>query len=192
MLDAVNALKNYDVAPGRMRLLKGINDCLIIDDTYNSSPQACESALKTLGEIKSKNADDLSAQTGRKIAILGDMLELGRHTLSAHKNIGQIAKEILTENSNENANALIVVGQRARAIKEGAIEAGMNIENIFEFLDSYEAGNFIKTFARKDDLILVKGSQSMRMERVVEAILSDKENKNNLLVRQEAEWLEKK
>ena len=182
MLDAVNALKNYDVAPGRMRLLKGINDCLIIDDTYNSSPFACESALKTLGEIKSKNRD------GRKIAILGDMLELGLHTLSAHKNIGKVAKEILSGNTD----ALIVVGPRAKAIKEGAIEAGMNTENIFEFLDSREAGNFIKTFAQKNDITLVKGSQGMRMERVVEAILLDKENKSNLLVRQEAEWLEKK
>ena len=51
ILDAINALKNYDVPPGRMRLLKGINGTLIIDDTYNSSPFACESALKTLGEI---------------------------------------------------------------------------------------------------------------------------------------------
>ena len=50
MFDAVNKLKNYNVPPGRMRLLKGINDSLIIDDTYNSSPFACESALKTLGK----------------------------------------------------------------------------------------------------------------------------------------------
>lgn len=187
MLDAINALKDYDVAPGRMRLLKGINDCLIIDDTYNSSPFACESALKTLGQINPPKQG-----FSRKIAVLGDMLELGRHTLSAHKNIGKIAKEILTVNSNGNANALIVVGQRAKAVKEGALENGMNPENIFEFLDSNEAGNFIKTFAQKDDLILVKGSQGMRMERIVEAILLDKENKNKLLVRQEAEWLEKK
>ena len=52
MLEAINALKNYDVPPGRMRLLNGINDSLIIDDTYNSSPFACESALKTLKEVK--------------------------------------------------------------------------------------------------------------------------------------------
>ena len=181
MLTAVNSLKNYDVAPGRMRLLKGINNCLIIDDTYNSSPFACEFALKTLGELKSKNRE------GRKIAILGDMLELGRHTLSAHKNIGKVAKEILSGNED----ALVVVGQRAKAIKEGAMESGMNIENILEFLDSREAGNFIKTFIQKDDIVLVKGSQGMRMERAVEAILLDQENKNKLLVRQDVEWLSK-
>ncbi|MEK7190550.1 MAG: Mur ligase family protein [Patescibacteria group bacterium] len=181
MLDAINALKNYDVPPGRMRLLKGINDSLIIDDTYNSSPFACESALKTLGEIKHQ---------GRKIAILGDMLELGKHTIEAHKNIGKLARE--------NADVLIVIGPRAKAIKEGAIDAGMGPENprhgganIFEFLDSREAGEFIKTFAQKGDLALVKGSQAMRMERVVEAILLDQKNKNKLLVRQDDEWLKK-
>lgn len=193
MLSAVNSLKNYDVAPGRMRLLKGIKDCLIIDDTYNSSPFACEFALKTLGEIKNKNEKGLPAgKAGRKIASLGDMLELGKHTLPAHKNIGKMAKEILSENPNGNKNVLIVVGQRAKTIKEGAIEAGMNTENIFEFLDSREAGNFLKTFVQENDLILVKGSQGMRMERVVEAILLDKENKSKLLVRQDVEWLEKK
>jgi len=175
MLAAVNSLKNYDVPPGRMRLLNGINDSLIIDDTYNSSPFACESALKTLGEIKFP---------GRKIAILGDMLELGRYTLEAHKSIGKIAKE--------NADVLIVVGPRAKAIKESALEAGMNPDSIFEFLDYREAGNFIKTFVQKGDIVLVKGSQGMRMERVVEAILLDQKNKNKLLVRQDAEWLKKK
>ncbi|MEK7471433.1 MAG: UDP-N-acetylmuramoyl-tripeptide--D-alanyl-D-alanine ligase [Patescibacteria group bacterium] len=187
MLTAVNSLKNYDVAPGRMRLHKGINNSLIIDDTYNSSPFACEFALRTLGQIKtekSKNKKGLPAQAGRKIAILGDMLELGKHTNEAHKNIGKITKE--------NADVLFVVGSRAEKIKEGAIEVGMNEENIFQFLNSCEAGNFIKTFIEKNDIVLVKGSQGMRMERVVEAILLDQENKSKLLVRQEPEWIEKK
>ncbi len=174
VLDTINALKNYDVPLGRMRLLKGINGSMIIDDTYNSSPFACESALKTLKEVKIK---------GRKIAILGDMLELGKHTEEAHKDIGKVARE--------NCDILAVVGQRAQAIKEGALLAGMNKENIFEFLNSYEAGDFIKTFAQVGDLILIKGSQGMRMERAVEAILLDKKNKNKLLVRQDEEWLKR-
>ena len=181
MLDATNALKNYDVPPGRMRLLKGINDSLIIDDTYNSSPFACESALKTLGEVGKETKNESSPV--RKIAILGDMLELGKHTQEAHKKIGKIAKE--------NCDVLIVVGHRAQAVKEGAIEAGMTGE-IFEFLDSTKAGEFIKTFVQKGDVVLIKGSQGMRMERVTEAILFDQKNKNKLLVRQDAEWLKKK
>ncbi|OGI62480.1 hypothetical protein A2818_01115 [Candidatus Nomurabacteria bacterium RIFCSPHIGHO2_01_FULL_40_12] len=178
MLSAVEALKNYDISPGRMRLLPGINEILIIDDTYNASPFAARAALKTLGEVKGKEGQS------RKIAILGDMLELGRHTQEAHRNIGKIAKEYI--------KVLIVVGPRARTIKEGALEAGMEEKNVFEFPDSRQAGEFIKTFVQKGDLVLVKGSQGMRMERVTEAILLDQENKNKLLVRQDEEWRKKK
>ena len=173
MINAVNALKNYDVPPGRMRLLSGIDGSLIIDDTYNSSPFAAKSGLETLGEVKAK----------RKIAILGDMLELGKHTVEAHKNIGKVAKE--------NADMLIVVGARAQSIKEGAMEAGMAPENISEFANSVDAGEFAKTILKKGDTVLVKGSQGMRMERTTAAILLEPGKKKKLLVRQDREWLMK-
>jgi UDP-N-acetylmuramoyl-tripeptide--D-alanyl-D-alanine ligase len=175
MLEAINRLKNYEVPPGRMRLLKGINESLIIDDSYNSSPFACEVGLKTFGEVKNK---------GRRIAVLGDMLELGKHTKSAHENIGKIVKE--------NAEILMVVGLRAETIKIGAEKEGMNPENIFSFSNSLEAGKFLKDFIKKDDLIFVKGSQGVRMERTVGEIIEDQENKSKLLVRQDSEWLNKK
>lgn len=172
MLEAVERLKNYDVPPGRMRLLKGINSSMIIDDTYNSSPYACESGLNTLGEVKTK---------GRRIAVLGDMLQLGKHTKNAHEHVGEIAKK--------NVDFLLVVGMRADAIKNGAENAGMNTENIFDFSNSYEAGKFLKDFVKKNDIIFVKGSQGMRMERAVEIILEDQINKSKLLVRQEKDWI---
>ncbi|MEI7709520.1 MAG: UDP-N-acetylmuramoyl-tripeptide--D-alanyl-D-alanine ligase [bacterium] len=174
MINAINALKNYDVPPGRMRLLRGINETLIIDDTYNSSPFSCASALKTLGEVKWGK---------RKIAVLGDMLELGKHTKEAHKNIGKIAKE--------NCNILFTVGPRAQDIKDGALEAGILVDDVFEFLDSGEAALFLQTFVKPGDMILVKGSQGMRMERVVSTLLLDQKNKSKLLVRQDQEWLNK-
>ena len=187
MVDAIGKLKNYNVPPGRMRLLKGINNSFIIDDTYNSSPFACESALKTLGEVKfigpARNAFSIADAGGRKIAVLGDMLELGKHTEEAHINIGKVAKE--------NADILFTVGPRAEKIKEGALEAGMDKDKIFSFLNSLEAGEFLKAMVIENDLILVKGSQGMRMERVVEAFLADKKNKKNLLVRQDDEWKKK-
>lgn len=175
MLAAAEALKSYDVPPGRMRLLKGKKGSFIIDDTYNSSPFACESALNTLGGIDGTG--------GRRIAILGDMLQLGKHTAEAHKNIGKLAKE--------KADVLVAVGPRAISIKEGALEAGMSGEAVCEFLDSREAGKFAKTLVQKNDVVLVKGSQGMRMERVVEEIMADKDKKSELLVRQEGEWLAK-
>lgn len=174
MLEAINAVKKYDMSPGRMRLLGGLNDTLIIDDTYNSSPFACRSALKTLGEVKAN---------GKKIAVLGDMLELGKHTIEAHTEIGKHVKG--------NADILVVVGLRSKSIKEGAIEAGMDADKIFEFLNAREAGEYVKILLKKGDIVLVKGSQAMRMERVVEAILFDQEHKRKLLARQDKEWLDR-
>ena len=89
---AVSEIKSFS---GRMQKLKGIKNSIIIDDTYNSSPFACESALKTLKGIKYGK---------RKIAILGDMLELGRHTHEAHENIGKIARENLKEKGLRDIN----------------------------------------------------------------------------------------
>jgi UDP-N-acetylmuramoyl-tripeptide--D-alanyl-D-alanine ligase len=174
-LEAINQLKNYEVPAGRMRLLDGINGSLIIDDTYNSSPFACESGLRTVKEVKNM---------GRKIAVLGDMLELGKHTKLAHETIGKIA--------HENVEFLVVVGPRALSIKNGALVSGMPAENIFDFADSVQAGEFLKNFIQKNDLVFVKGSQGMRMERVVERVLLDQENKSKLLVRQDSEWLNRK
>ncbi len=68
----------------------------------------------------------------------------------------------------------------------------MDEKNIFDFLDSYEAGEFLKSFAQKNDFFLIKGSQGMRMEYAVKAILKDINHKSELLVRQDSEWLEKK
>lgn len=176
IITAINSLKKYDVPAGRMRLLEGMRNSMIIDDTYNSSPTASRSALLTLGEVKIKN-------NGRKVAVFGDMLQLGKHTEEAHKNIGALAAEILGLKG-----VLVTVGLRAKAIASGAQEAGMKEKNIYEFLDSFKAGEFLETFVGENDLVLVKGSQDMRMERAVEKILLDKENKDSLLVRQDREW----
>ncbi|MES2416182.1 MAG: UDP-N-acetylmuramoyl-tripeptide--D-alanyl-D-alanine ligase [Patescibacteria group bacterium] len=175
LLTTVNALKKFDAPLGRMHLLSGINDTSILDDTYNSSPFATTSALKTLGILQHIN---------RKIAVLGDMLELGKHTEEAHYALGILVKE-------NNIDILCVVGPRAKFIKQGAIQAGMKEDNIFEFDTSREVGEFLKSFIIKGDCILIKGSQGMRMERTVEAILLDIKNKKNLLVRQDVEWVNK-
>lgn len=173
-LESINSIRDYDIASGRLRLLLGVNNSLIIDDTYNSSPSACLVALDTLNEIKNIK---------RKIAVLGDMLELGRHTEESHKEIGAFVFG--------KADYLLVVGQRAQFIKDGALEAGIPEDKIFEFSNSFLAGDFLKDFVKEGDLILVKGSQGVRMERAVYEILKDKKNASNLLVRQNKEWLEK-
>ena len=174
MLESINRVREFETAPGRMKLLKGIKESLLIDDTYNSSPFACEGALETLGKIKTKK---------RKIVVFGDMLELGKHTKEAHREIGRLTKG--------KADVLVVVGQRSEFIKAGALESGMNEKKIYEFVDSRETGTFLKDFIKKGDVVLIKGSQGMRMERAVEMIMQDQADKENLLVRQEPEWLER-
>ena len=171
MVKAAHALQKYQIPPGRMSLLKGVKDTFIIDDTYNSSPVACISALNNLRSI---------ATSGRKIAVLGDMLELGKHTDEEHEKIGRIAAE--------NANILITVGMRAKMMAKGALATGMSSQDIFQFEEARKAGKFVEQFIQKGDIVLIKGSQLMRMERTVEEIMAHPEDKENLLARQTKEW----
>jgi UDP-N-acetylmuramoyl-tripeptide--D-alanyl-D-alanine ligase len=168
LADAIQNVADYTVPPGRMRLLEGVKGSVIIDDTYNAAPVAVESGIETLSELETK---------GRKIAILGDMLELGEYTVDAHKSVGQkVAQE---------CDMLLVVGPRARYITEGALLGGMSEKNIVEFDDARKAGKHAEIELREGDIVFVKGSQGMRMEKAVEEIMAHPENKAQSLVRQE-------
>lgn len=167
---ALQGLKKYHSPLGRSHLLRGIRGSVLIDDTYNSSPAAAEEALRSLAQTPAQ---------GRKIALLGDMLELGRYSIAQHIAIGEQAKEICDE--------LVVVGKRSRATGDAALHAGMPESQVHFFDTARDASEWILDAATKGDLILIKGSQGMRMERIVEALL---ENKDDLqyVVRQEKEW----
>ena len=172
---AANSFKKQEPTAGRMRIIEGINRSTIIDDTYNSSPVAVLEALNALNDLK---------KAKRKIVALGDMLELGKYSIDEHKKIGAKAAEFV--------DVLITVGVRAKFIAEGAVEAGMSEKKIHQLNDSKEAGEYLKTIIKDGDAVLVKGSQSMRMERVVEKIMLHPEDKEELLVRQDKEWKERK
>ncbi len=168
--DAVSALSRFESPPGRLNLIRGLKDSYVLDDTYNSSPKALLASLEVLRALKAK----------RRIAVLGDMTELGRFTIPAHREIG--------EKLSKYTNILFIVGVRSKFFAEGAIASGFIKENIFYFNDSAEAGIDLERKLESGDLILVKGSQSMRMEKVVEQIMAEPERKSGLLVRQEEEW----
>ena len=168
--EIVAGLAAYEPPPGRMRLLPGIKDSLIIDDTYNASPAATISALDTLE----------TAALVRRVAVLGDMLELGRVSVEEHRKIGARAAQ--------TCNLLVTVGFRARDIAQGALDAGLRDEQILQYESSQKAGQDIQNLIREGDCILVKGSQSIRMECVVEEIMAEPERAAELLVRQDAEW----
>lgn len=169
LLESIKDVADYKTPVGRLSLLEGENNSFIIDDTYNSSPAALHEALEILKEFNG----------ARKIAILGDMLELGKYTEEEHVKIGERAKDIV--------DILITVGPRAKIIANIARE-NMGENKVFS-LDRYEEViPLIKEMISAKDVILVKGSQKMRLEKVVEKIMKDKDNKKSLLCRQDKEW----
>jgi len=170
LLSSINSISEYSTPPGRLNLIDGMNDSLIVDDTYNSSPVAALAAIDTISEMRSK----------RKIAVLGDMLELGKFTEEEHFNLGERLAIVV--------DILVTVGPRAKFISEGAIEKGLNPKQIYNFDSSKTAAKFLVGIIEKGDLVLVKGSQSVRLEHAVEAIMLNKELKRKLLCRQEKEW----
>ena len=168
---ACASLRDSEKGKGRMRLLFGMNNSRIIDDTYNASPKATEHGLETLASLDNKH----------KIAVIGDMLELGKHSRDEHLKIGKVAAK--------SCHKLITVGIRARAIAEGALDAGMSDDNILQCDNSIDAGHELVKVLKEGDTVYVKGSQSMRMENTVKMILAKNHEPANVLVRQEKEWL---
>ncbi len=168
IVDISSALADYKGPKGRMRILKGIKDTIIIDDTYNASPASTHLALETLKEF-----------SGRKVVVLGDMLELGEYTESAHRETGNFAAAF--------ADILVCVGARARFIADSAGNQ-MPAGNIFTFETADMGKAKVQELLRLGDLVLVKGSQGMRMERIVEEIMAEPLRKKDLLVRQSKKW----
>ncbi|NUM25208.1 MAG: UDP-N-acetylmuramoyl-tripeptide--D-alanyl-D-alanine ligase [Candidatus Buchananbacteria bacterium] len=171
----VEALKNFEPPKGRMHIISGIKNSLIIDDTYNSSPLACHKALEQLAAI---NLDEFHS----KFAVLGDMLELGVQTESAHQEVGKKVAEL-------GIDYLITVGEMSRDIIRGALAEGMDKDRCFNFKNSVEAGKFLQQRISQGDVVLVKGSQGMRMEKAVKELMANPEQAALLLVRQDASWL---
>ena len=172
LADVVGALVHLVPPAGRMRILRGIKDTVIIDDTYNASPAAMHLALDTVKTLPAT----------RHILVLGDMLELGEHTVTAHQAVGDMAGDI--------ADVLVCVGERARFIADSAANQ-MPKENIFWFHTSDEATVKVQELIRPGDLILVKASQGKRMERIVKEIMAEPQRAGELLVRQSRIWLSK-
>jgi len=172
--DVIKGLSMFDKPNGRMRLIKGLKNSVIIDDTYNSSPVALDEALNTFEKINT---------SGRKICVLGDMLELGIYSAEEHRRLGEIVAKI--------SDILVTVGLRARGFADGALNKKMNENSIFQFENSQKAGEEFQNMLKPGDILLVKGSQGTRMEKFVEEVMASPEQKNELLVRQNTEWINK-
>lgn len=146
----IKGIEEFSSAKMRLDIIDN-NGVKIINDTYNASPQSVEAALTVLRDISSAN---------RTIAVLGDMYELGEMTYEAHFHIGKFAVE-------QGTDYIIAVGDNAGDISKGAIVAGADLNKVLTFKNNKDASHFLKSFLKKDDVILIKGSRGMKMEEIV-------------------------
>jgi len=168
------ALAQLEPDKGRLRPLPGIKGSLIIDDSYNAAPASVSLALKVLSIFEPR-------ENRRRIAVLGDMGQLGTLSEAEHRNIGLQASNV--------ADLLVCVGEKAREIAAGAREAGMDPTRILEMSSPEDAGRHMDTEVKQGDIILIKGSQSMRMEKVVKDLMAEPLRAGEFLVRQYGKWL---
>ena len=172
LVEISDALSHYNGPKGRLKILAGIKRSWLIDDTYNASPASTRLALSALRELPAK----------RRIAVLGDMLELGKYSVQAHQTVGDLVDGFV--------DILVCVGARAKFIADSAANQ-MPKGNIFAFDTADMAKRKVQELVKEGDLILIKGSQGMRMERIVEEIMAEPLRKKELLVRQSKKWLSK-
>jgi Alr-MurF fusion protein len=156
--------------PGRLNPLPGRRGSLLLDDTYSSSPAAVEAALETLAALEGR----------RRIAVLGDMLELGAYEAAGHEQAGRQAAAV--------ADLLVTKGERARRIADGARTAGANSEEVVVTYTAQDAAREVLDRLGPGDVVLVKGSLATRMEQVVRLLLDDPAAAAEVLVRQDAAW----
>jgi UDP-N-acetylmuramoyl-tripeptide--D-alanyl-D-alanine ligase len=158
LADITKGLANYQGIKGRLERRELSGGITLVDDTYNANPQSMEAALRLLAELKG---------THRAVAIMGDMGELGKTAEAAHRETGRLAAAL-------GIDFLIALGTRAQTIATGALDSGMDPARVAIASDHADASERACGFLRERDTVLVKGSRSMRMERVVEAIASEK------------------
>jgi len=144
------AFKN-DRVQLRIVTVKTASGAVLIDDSYNASPDSTMAALNLLDDLR-----------GRKVAVLGDMLELGRYEEAGHNKIGLRASEV--------ADEIVLVGTRSLMTRDAAIENGFPTDMVHWFSDYQGATNYLLETLNSGDIALIKGSHSMHMEKIVSAL----------------------
>ncbi len=165
--------KNIKPLPGRLSLIDGKKESMIIDGSYNAAPASVFSALDCLEDLPGK----------RKIAVLGDMLEIGSYSVREHRKAGKRASSF--------CDYIFSVGKFSEEVKIGAIEEGFNSERIFSFSQSEEVLPVLEEIISTGDLLLVKGSQGVRTEKIVLGVMYYPETAKEILVRQSNNWKQK-
>lgn len=152
--DIILGLSSYTGSKMRMDIVRTPFGIKVINDSYNASPDSMKSALDVLSNL----------DCDRRIAILGDMFEIGEYTERAHRKVGEFVFD-------SGVDYLITLGKDSKYISAGAVDIGFEASNVFNF-EKYELMEaFIGSFIKEKDGILVKGSRGMKMERAVEFII---------------------
>jgi UDP-N-acetylmuramoyl-tripeptide--D-alanyl-D-alanine ligase len=150
-LDAiVSGLERLPRLPMRMEIERLSGALTVINDAYNANPASMRSALAVLGE----------ATTGRRVAVLGEMRELGDASAAAHREVGRVAAE-------RGVSFLILVGAKAEEMRAGAVEAGMDASAVAVVASHAEAARRVRDYVQPGDVVLIKGSRGARMEQVL-------------------------
>ena len=149
------ALENCRPSPMRMKLIhkKGVK---VIDDAYNSNPLSCKAALDTLSRME-------VGVGGRRIAVLGDMLEMGERGPDLHREVGRYA-------GLSKIDRLLALGPLSLEMCVGTLEEGMSKENVQHFEVKEALSLYLKNILKKGDVVLIKGSRGMKMEEIVEEL----------------------
>jgi UDP-N-acetylmuramoyl-tripeptide--D-alanyl-D-alanine ligase len=148
-----SALHGFTPPSRRMNIVLGQTGSTIIDDCYNASPGSMEAALEVLR---------LAPKGSLRIAVLGDMLELGEQSAKAHHEVGELA--------GKTVDRLVVVGEFAKDVVDGAMKSGLPAAQVSVAADVEEAIARVRPWLNAGARVLVKGSRGMRMERVVDAL----------------------
>lgn len=175
MSPTIETLRALTPLRGRMRRLEGANGAIILDDSYNSSPEAVLSALDTLRQFQ-----------GRRIAVLGSMNEQGSYSAKAHAQVGEVA--------GKSVDLLVTIGEEAeRHLASSAQNVGLKADSIKKFESPFVAGHYLKKILQPGDVVLVKGSQDrVFCEEVSRIILAKHLDPQKELVRQTDFWKRKK
>ena len=149
-------IKNFVPTKNRMDITKLKNGVTIINDSYNASFDSMQMLLNYLSNFTAK----------RRIAVLGDMLELGEFSKELHEKVG---KEV----AKNNVDILIVSGENSKYIAEKAIKDGINKENVYYFDNGNKIYNFVKKIWREGDCILFKASNGMRFFEIADKLIAE-------------------
>ena len=156
--DILPQIITLKLMPNRGTLVRLTKNIKLIDDSYNSNPAALEAALKALTPLPSK----------RKIAVLGDMLELGEKEIEYHIQAGKQAAEW-------GWDILVTVGILSQHMAEGALSSGMRTDQVFSFKNSEEAAGELSLLLQEGDLVLVKASRKIETEKIVERLKKERQ-----------------